>query len=348
MTAIDLTLLEGMKFGCLEGCGFCCSYPAEVRECEDSFSLIQAMDPSALKKWDTNNPQFCNVFTMRQQNDIGACIYLKGDNRCGIYSIRSILCRTYPIKIFFGWRIQLYPTMACRGLIEVPGSSELLRMGGHVLCELPAGIVQQMASEASAMYAALPDILDNYIIPEILQEKMIEYARNMVIDPSKLPEECITDFESQLSSGDFMYLPTYLSKDLQWLVFSLEASQVKKMILKRTGETETIQILDYSGIIPRNFSPDAIRHVRQYLLKIARSDHFTGIVYLDAVNSKTRESLIDRGIRLLNYIAGSFLVKANFLAAISDHSEIDEELVRETIIFSDGYLATEPVYGLIL
>lgn len=293
MTAIDLALLEGMKFSCLEGCGFCCSYPAEVRECEDSFSLIQAMDPAALKKWDTDNPQFCNVFTMRQHNDIGACIYLKDDNRCDIYPIRSILCKTYPIKIFFGWRMQLYPTMACRGLIETPGSSDLLRMGEHVLSELPPAIVQQMASEASAMYAALPDILDNYIPPEILQGKMTEYARDMVIDPYKLPEDCITDFELQLSSRDFMYLPTYLSEDLQWLVFGLQESHIKKMILKRNGETETIQIMDYAGIWPGKFSPAAVRHTREYLLKIARSDHFTGMVYLDAVNSKTPDSLID-------------------------------------------------------
>lgn len=348
MTAIDLALLEGMKFSCLEGCGFCCSYPAEVRECEDSFSLIQAIDPAALKKWDTDNPQFCNVFTMRQHNDIGACIYLKDDNRCDIYPIRSILCRTYPIKIFFGWRMQLYTTMACRGLIEASGSSDLLRMGEHVLSELPPAIVQQMASEANAMYAALPDILDDYISPEILQEKMIEYARDMVIDLFNLSEKCITDFESQLSSGDFMYLPTYLSQDLKWLVFRLQESHIKKMILKRNGETETIQIVDYTGIRSRTFSPAAIRHTSQYILKIARSDHFTGMIYLDAVNSEKQESLVDRGIRLLNYIAGSFLIKANFLAAISNRSEIDEELVRETIIFSDGYLATEPAYGLIL
>lgn len=49
MCMTDLKLLEGMKFSCLEGCGFCCSYPAEMKEYEASFSHIRRADPDALK-----------------------------------------------------------------------------------------------------------------------------------------------------------------------------------------------------------------------------------------------------------------------------------------------------------
>ncbi len=348
MTQIDLTPLKGMKFSCLEGCGFCCSYPAEVMESEDSFSRIKEMEPMALKKWETTDPQFCNVFTMKQQNDIGACIYLREDNRCGIYPIRSIICRNYPIKIFFGWRIQLYVTMACRGVIEAPGSYKLLQMGEQVLSELPSEIMQQRISKANEMYSSLQQILENYIPPEALQKKLIESASSIVIDPFKLPEECITDFESQLSSDNFMDLPTYLSKDLKWMVFKLEENQIKELILKRNGETETTGLTDYSGIRPRDFSAAAIKYMRQYLLNITHHDHFTGMVYLNAINSGAYDSIVDQGVHLLNKIAGEFRVKANFLAAIGNHKEIDEELVRETIIFSDGYLATYPAYGIVI
>jgi len=37
-------------------------------------------------------------------------------------------------------------------------------------------------------------------------EKLVEYAFRIVIDPYKLSEDCIMDFESQLSSGNFMDL----------------------------------------------------------------------------------------------------------------------------------------------
>ncbi len=348
MTVTDLTLLEGMKFCCLEGCGFCCSYPAEVKEYECSFSHIRKVDPDALKKWETDDPLFCNVFTMKQYNDIGACIFLKEDKRCGIYSIRSILCKTYPIKIFFGWRIQLYTSMACRGVVEAAGSSELLQQGKKVLADIPAHVLQRLGSEAQLMYSSLPDILDNYMPPETLQAELLAYAQGMVIDPVIVSQEHIIDLESQLASGDIIDLPAYLAEDLKWLVFKLENDQLLTMVLKRTGETETIQSRRYGGISPKQLSAAAIEAVRNYLLKIARSDHFTGMIYLNACNSRTNESIIDRAIRLLNFMAGSFLVKASFLATFDDLDEVDEKLVRETIIFSDGYLATEPAYGLIL
>ncbi len=347
-TDIDYSLLEGMDFTCLEGCGFCCTFPAEVRECEPAFNAILQIDRNGLKKWDTDDPYFCNVHTMRQHKDRGACIFLREDRRCGIYSVRSLLCRIFPIKIFFGHRVQLYTSQVCRGFSKDRQSNGLHRTGEEIMEQLPVQMKEEMMLKARGMYSSLPGKLAGYIPPDVLQAKILDYIGTMDISNSIVSEKSRDDFTSQLSSEEFINLPTYLTEDMQWLVFRLTGGLLERIRLERTGEIETTGSVHYACLSLKPLSAGAVNALREYLKLIVQRDHFAGVVYLRALEQKNKVSLVDLATAYLNDIAASLLLRANMLAAFEGYDIIDTDMIRETIILSDGYLATEPSYGLIL
>ena len=347
-TEIDYALLEGMDFTCLEGCGFCCTFPAEVRECEPGFNAILKIDRNGLKKWVTTDPYFCNVYTMRQHQERGACIFLREDRRCGIYSARSLLCRIFPIKIFFGQRVQLYTSQVCRGFSQDSNSNALFLKGKEIMEQLPAQMKEEMILKAREMYDSLPGKLPDYISPRVLQTRSLEHVNCVDISNEIVTQKNKDDFASQLSSEDFIDLPTYLTADMQWIVFRLNGRLLERLKLERTGEIETTANIDYSLLSLRPLSAEAVNALRKYLEIIVKRDHFAGVIYLRALEQERKAPLIDLSTAYIEGIAASLLLRANLLAAFEGHDRIDADAIKETIIFSDGYLATEPSYGLIL
>ncbi|MDP2217052.1 MAG: YkgJ family cysteine cluster protein [Methanolobus sp.] len=337
-----------MDFKCLEGCGFCCTFPAEVRECEPGFNAILKIDRNGVKKWVTTDPYFCNVYTMRQHQERGACIFLREDRRCGIYPVRSLLCRIFPIKIFFGQRIQLYTSQVCRGFSQDSNSNVLCLKGKEIMEQLPAQMKEEMTLKAREMYDSLPGKLSDCISPSVLQTRSLEHVNCMDISNEIVTQRDKDDFTSQLSSEEFINLPTYLTADMQWLVFRLNGRLLERIKLERTGEIETTGNIDYSFLSLRPLSADAANALRKYLEIIVKRDHFAGVIYLHALEQERNVPLIDLVTTYIDGIAASLLLRANLLAAFEGHDIIDADVIKEAIIFSDGYLATEPSYGLIL
>lgn len=347
LTEIDYTLLEGMDFTCLEGCAFCCSFPAEVRECEQSFNAILNKDPQGLKKWETDDPYFCNVYTMKQHKDRGACVFLRDDRRCGIYSIRSLLCRIFPIKVFFGWRVQLYTSHLCRGF-SYDGSRNLRIRGEEIMEQLPTEIKEEMMVRGKEMYEQLATGFDRYISPAVLQERLSEHASNMDINGQLITERNWNEFIAQLSSENFIDLPAYLTEDMQWNVFRLCGKHVEILRLEHNGDISSTGSIRLPGPSLRPITPEAIDALREYVQYIVRLDHFAGVVYRRALQQDTGYTVLELAKEYLADIVANFLVKADLLAEFNGRSRIDASVIRETIIFTDAYLATEPCYGLIL
>jgi Fe-S-cluster containining protein len=345
-TEIDYSLLEGMDFTCLDGCGFCCTFPAEVRECEPGFNAILEIDRNGLKKWDTDDPYFCNVHTMKQHKDRGACIFLREDRRCGIYSVRSLLCRIFPIKIFFGQRVQLYTSQVCRGFSHDRKSGGLRSTGEGIMEQLPVQMKEGLILKAREMYNSLPGKLADYIPPNILQAELLDRTAKIDLSNAMISEKNRDNFTSQLSYEEFIDLPTYLTKDMQWLVFRLTGGLLERIRLERTGEIEIIDSLEYDCLPLKPLSVGAVNTLREYLELIVHRDHFAGVAYLRALEQGNKVLLIDLATAYLDDIASSLLLRANMLAAFEGYDIIDKDMIRETIILSDGYLATEPSYGL--
>jgi Fe-S-cluster containining protein len=348
MTEIDFTPLKGIKFNCLDGCGFCCSFPAEVREWEKYFPMILEKNGTAFRKWENGHSCLNGIFTMRQQDEKGACIFLCDDKKCGIYDIRSLLCRIFPVKFFFGWRLQLYPSMSCRGFSK-DEKSDMMRLGKETIEELSLGFIENMLKESKAMYADLSVRLENYIAPDVLQSMLLEYAGEMEFSLSNISSASRAGFEAELSSDCFIDLPSYLTKDLQWQVFKLENGLVRRILLKQTGETEHVDSMLYSCLTVRTLSSDAVEAVKRYMRVITSTDHFIGMVYRKAMEQKTPDvQLLLLAIAELENVKELFLLKADLLSKFEKQEYIDEKIIEDTIVLFDGYLATVPALGMIL
>jgi hypothetical protein len=285
---------------------------------------------------------------MRQHQERGACIFLREDRRCGIYSVRSLLCRIFPIKIFFGQRVQLYTSQVCRGFSQDSNSNALCLKGEEIMEQLPAQMKEEMILKAREMYDSLPGKLPDYISPRVLQTRSLEHVNCVDISNEIVTQKDMDDFAAQLSSEEFIDLPTYLTADMQWLVFRLNGRLLERIKLERTGEIETTGNIDCSFFSLKPLSAEAVNALRKYLEIIVIRDHFAGVIYLRALERERKTPLIDLATAYIDGIAASLLLRANLLAVFEGHDIIDAHVLKEAIIFSDGYLATEPSYGLIL
>lgn len=104
---VDLTELEGRRFRCLPGCGFCCTVSPALVERE----------PVALGA----NPRV-SPFIVREAGRVGlalsdgACACLGADRACAIYNDRPLACRLFPLHVHLGERVQVSANAGCPGV----------------------------------------------------------------------------------------------------------------------------------------------------------------------------------------------------------------------------------------
>lgn len=347
MDDIDYEPLKGFNFTCLEECGFCCSFPAEVREWEKHFPVILKKNDGAFKKWDNGHMWLDGIYTFSQCNEKGGCIFLKEDMRCGIYKERAQLCRTFPAKFFFGWRLQLYPSMSCRGFTDT--GQDMTEFAMSAMDEIPRMMIDNTLRESRQMYALLPEKLKDYVSPALLQGKLIEHAGKMDISMENITDRGRLEFEAELSAEDFVDLPAYVTDSLEWLILKLEDGRVNRTILNRLGETKPYDSVQYSGRSLKPLSAEAADDIRKYMKHIAGTDHFTGIVYRKALESATeKKTLVELAFSELETVRDIFLLKASLMAQFNGQDVIDSRTVKDTIVLYDSYLATIPAYGIIM
>ncbi|WP_407356184.1 YkgJ family cysteine cluster protein [Methanolobus sp. WCC5] len=348
MYETDFTPLKGLRFKCLEGCGFCCSFPAEVRIWERNFPVILGKNREAFRNWDEEHPWLNGIYTFRQHNDRGACIFLEDDKRCGIYDSRALLCRTFPVKFFFGWRLQLYPSMSCRGFSKDEGS-DMIYLGKKAMGEIPPDRMDEMLERSGKMYESLPAKLGNYVPPQILQKMLLEYLDTMSYGSWDVNDPAIMEFEAELSSDNFIDLPVYLTEDLDWQLFKLENGYVKRLQMNSKGETKYIGRIVYSDLTMKKLSFEAIGAISAYLRLLVLTDHFIGVIYQKAIMQRDkRVQLADLALNELEKVRGIFLLKASLLAEFKGQELITKKIVADTIVLYDSYLATVPAFGMII
>nr|WP_321498024.1 YkgJ family cysteine cluster protein [uncultured Methanolobus sp.] len=348
MTEIDFSPLKGLRFNCLDGCGFCCSFPAEVREWEPNFPVILERNCEAFKKWENEYSYLNGIYTMKQRQDRGSCVLLRDDKRCSIDNIRALLCRTFPVKFFFGWRVQLYASMSCRGFSD-KATTDMIDFANEAVAELPEGLMDQMLEKSKALYASLPEKIHDYMTPDQLRALLLEHVDKMLFYPWSVSDEARVEFEAELSSNEFLDLPTYLTEELEWQVFRMEDGFVRRVVLKDTGETKNVDSIVYSNFSVKPLSSEAIRDILVYLRRLASTDHFAGVVYRKALEQgDDLISLSGLAVSELERVKDMFLLKASLLAEFEKWEHVNEKTIEDTIVMYDSCLATVPAIGLIL
>ena len=100
---------QGLHFGCTE-CGQCCSHPEGVVELtSDELTALAdylGIDEGEFRERYISKGQNDDVFELQSHKN-GDCIFLE-DERCQVYEVRPLQCRTYPfwpeiVKSSFRW-----------------------------------------------------------------------------------------------------------------------------------------------------------------------------------------------------------------------------------------------------
>ncbi|HZY71129.1 MAG TPA: YkgJ family cysteine cluster protein [Thermoplasmata archaeon] len=105
---IDLALLAGFSFRCRPGCGLCCYATPAVSATERSRLL--AIEPEA--RFDRGTGEFSLI---RSRPEGGACQFLR-ENRCTVHAARPFPCRSFPVGVHIGVRLQASLGLHCPGL----------------------------------------------------------------------------------------------------------------------------------------------------------------------------------------------------------------------------------------
>lgn len=87
----------GFSWGCT-GCGGCCSGPGAVYFTADDLEAIRLHLGSEASEWSRMRKRLVQkreqgLFVHQTDR---ACILLDGNNRCSVYPVRPLQCRTYP------------------------------------------------------------------------------------------------------------------------------------------------------------------------------------------------------------------------------------------------------------
>lgn len=347
MIEVDYSPLNEMNFNCLDECGFCCTYQPELMKNEFNFYKNNKITRNALISGNISDPTAKDKISFSLQNKIGACVFLK-EKKCQIYNIRPLKCKTFPINIFFGWRIQLNPNMSCRGLWDGDKNISLSSIGQELFSSLHVNLIRQLFHESRKYYNILPEKLkDNYIPPNEFRNELLKNVEKMRINPYAFFEEIKTDFKSNLTSQDFNGLFTHLTEDLDWHVFKLEEDIIQRIQLEENGNFNIVDAINISNVDTKTISPEAMDLIKKYIELIVKRDNFIGSIYLQSLSDGT-ESLLDSAIKNLKYISNILAINSSMLAEFYKMEAIDEKIVKEGIIFTDGSISIAPTIGCII
>ncbi|NJD77663.1 MAG: YkgJ family cysteine cluster protein [Candidatus Methanoperedens sp.] len=335
MNEVDLSPLKGLKFKCLEGCGFCCTFQPALKKAEYKFYQNNIRTKNGVVLGCIKDPTSTErrSFSLKK-GDIGSCIFLEG-KKCKIYDIRPRICREFPIYISFNWRIQLDVNMSCRGLWQGEKNRDVYSMGTELLSTLPINLKRENLYKFGKVYSNLLKDFNDYIPPLKLREKLLEYIKNMNIELSQDYENAKEHLKIHLDREKFFDLPSYVTKDLRWDFFKFKTDSIQRIQMNEKGDLGIIKSIDFSEIVIRSISPNAQNLIRDYLKRVVERDKFICHQYF--ISKNISQPLISSAFTYLKSLLDLFIMELNMLAAF-DNLEIDEELVKEGIILMDGSL----------
>ena len=100
---MDFTYPINMKFGC-NRCGLCCGDAKQktrhILLLDAEAKKISAYTSRGIPDFSVEiNDKIPYVYEMKKTSE-GKCVHLK-DNQCGIYQLRPLICRFYPLELKF-------------------------------------------------------------------------------------------------------------------------------------------------------------------------------------------------------------------------------------------------------
>lgn len=373
---IDYTEPRGRTYRCIENCALCCLCQPELLPDEEarfraSPELAEAVTERHISP-ETVGPG------IKLKGAHGACWFLDR-RRCRIYDQRPHFCRTFPINVFVGWRVQLSANLSCRGIglpgerLEtvgraVVGSYGQARLREELMTAMAvfdefvdncndARVAQSPSSLREAGKVLIDELVDPVGLARILtyaaegdtpqdtpSKDIVRQVRRM--DPEEGVEECALMIGTNLFDlPELSLLPVYIDESLTWHIYKLKDERIVGYVLGEDGSVQETSSTDPVDIALMRFGPGGGEAMKAYLRIVNARDCFLGhAAYLcDAEDYQFNLAQVYLGALASNAL--DLWWRSSFLAHLAGKQELGRREIREGVIFFDMDLLDLPSIG---
>ena len=286
--------------------------------------------------------------------DGGACVFLAAE-RCTVRDVRPFPCRSFPVGVHIGGRVQAALVLACPGVSLAPlqGWPNGTRAG-------PRGLDEEMRSVTSEM-ARSP-------LPALLQEaerRRRGLARRTGMDPETMDGDLRRAVEDELRGLPFedvaSWEPPSAEVGIANLPLFFDPKHGRVALAASAGGWELLAVAEGGGVVERlgTFLPpveapsmdaDARQLLVGYLRYVLARDHTIWSVYEENPDAATPDSLADRLLGRLNEVAGTVLRRASVRSreAGVPSDRLGLEQLESGIRATDLELLDRPTLGRVL
>ena len=373
---IDYSEVAGKSYKCIDGCALCClCQPELLPDEEKTFRNDPALARGIAAKHISPEVEGAAI---ELKGSHGSCFFLD-NKRCRIYSQRPHFCRSFPINVFVGWRVQINANLSCRG-IGLDGESlegaarEITSEYGAQRLEHEVGTAKRVFSEFvrntrdawisqsfSSVRGAADSLLDS-MVDELELSRVLTYAEHgrtrqnaSANDIAKIVRrtEADADVESRaLIDGtelfdlpDLSLLPIYIDQNLRWRIFRLVGKEIVGYDLEEDGSTREFSRTNPSEVELLPITADGREAMKDYLRTVNSRDCFLGhAAYLcDVEGYEYNFAQVYLGALANNAL--DLWWRTSFLAKHSRRDTLGAGEVREGVIFFDMDLLDQPSIG---
>lgn len=373
----DFSLLNGLKFACLDGCGYCCLFQPDLNH--DEMARLNDMGLS----WAITKRHFSGSSAIKMQGNGGACVFLKG-GRCTIYSDRPHFCREFPFHIYLGERLQVIPNLSCRGLwpdfsdrkylmpvqsaydaalpfVKEIGADMLAgpketfssfhrELDKHgtgcpkpLLCEI-AEAVKELLTD----YRGIASVLEfswEYSGEPIAADEILYKLRGWTPE-TDLKEEAMLGVQDALGLENPANLPVYVDERLNWNLFQVSGNRITQRKMTEKGAGRTLNSIPLDSVPLPELDGEALSLLMDYIDILLKRDSFYGYVAYLVSDGGFEDSLLNAYLGTLATSVLDLLWRASMLHRFEGGGKkIGRRELLNGIVFYDGEILDAPALG---
>lgn len=344
---IDTRELHGLRYACIEGCGFCCTFTPEVAT--EELARLKQRFPKLTVVQEPGEDRMHLPF----QGGCGACTLLAA-RRCTAYDDRPAHCRYFPFHVHFGPEPEAIVNRSCRGVEPADGSADLAgEFRSQVLAVAPTGAVERHAGEAREVYAefeANAREAGAWGDARAATEARLAEGPNLLTPEGMAAaagsrdavEALLEDAWEPFDAEDAVARPFHLTSDLRWLCFRLDGGGLVAVEeMQEDGSLRPAQRLVQPVGVPR--LPSAVLPaLHAQLARLVRRGVFLGQVY-DAVDDLDYAVPVEEAARArVLGIAVELVLRAALLKSLGVP---EDQVASEAGRFEDSAFLDHPTIG---
>ncbi|MEK6976544.1 MAG: YkgJ family cysteine cluster protein [Candidatus Thermoplasmatota archaeon] len=315
---MDRRELHGLRYACIEGCGFCCTFTPEASAPE-------------LAKLKTRFPQLPITRTgemvlLAPQGGCGACTLLK-NKRCTAYEDRPAHCRYFPFHVYFGRRTEVYVNRCCRGVEVAAGGNLQREFDDQVSRVAPAYRLQKGQERAdtvnrmfekAARESGMWGDVDREIKTNLERGARWFQPASWPPTPTGSAEEAGSPSEAwalalaPLAAEDPMVRPYHLAADLTWFGFRMQGDEVVAETLTEDGRLVPHKALGKFPAWPK-LPPEVQEGLHAIMVRLATRDLLAGAIHYFVDDTGYEVSVADATGIKLGDIAADLALRADIL-----------------------------------